>query len=263
MNKADIGKIVKNYTRTKKDIPNSFFESLQLRNILINGKKIADIGCGTGILTRKIKLRNGNVVGVDPSFELLQEAKSSNDIHRLNIPYYNGSAENTGLEANEYDVVTVMRAWNWFDRNEALNEIRRILKKDGTLIVADSSFIAAHPVVQTTISFFQDVFQIHLVPAGSKAISKQLINGYPVEWFTEWQNSGFELRDFYKLDYDISFTNKEWADRVSSRSYFTELEESQRSFAKNQLLMELDNKFGTEMVHTIPHACYVCVLKKI
>jgi ubiquinone/menaquinone biosynthesis C-methylase UbiE len=46
-----------------------------------------------------------------------------------------GSAENTSLQSNSIDFVVVGQAFHWFDAPQALNEFKRILKKDGVFVL--------------------------------------------------------------------------------------------------------------------------------
>ncbi|MBT2688873.1 class I SAM-dependent methyltransferase [Bacillus sp. ISL-47] len=261
MAKANFGQAAKSYARSRNDIPVSFFESLNLRGISFGGKKIADIGSGTGILTRKLKLRKAEVIGVEPSVEMLDEAVRINLARYENIPYLHGTAEDTGLEANHFDIVTVFRAWHWFNREAALKEIKRILKPKGKLIVADSGFLPGSLAVEAAIEVLEGHLGQPLLPAGSKAESRQRINGFPVEWFSEWQENGLELRDFYKLDYEVVFSNEEWVDRIMSLSNLACAPAEKREEISSVLLKKLHTLFGENVSHTIPHACHVCIFE--
>jgi ubiquinone/menaquinone biosynthesis C-methylase UbiE len=262
MNGANFGVVAESYARSRNDIPHLLFESLLLRNISFDGKRIADIGCGTGALTRKIKIRNGNVVGVDLSPELIGKAKLLSEKEYLPIEYHLGSAEKLELESNSYNIVTVMRAWHWFNREDAIKEVKRILKSRGTLLVMDSGFSVESNLVVQTLSVLNKYIRGGIKPAGSKAYSKQRINGFPVEWFEEWRQYELDVRDFYKLDYTVNFTNEEWVDRVESLSWMTELSNEERQASKFALLDFLGNEYGENAIHNVPHQCTICILTK-
>jgi ubiquinone/menaquinone biosynthesis C-methylase UbiE len=261
MNGANFGSVAESYARSRNDIPHQLFENLQLRNIHFEGRKVADIGCGTGALTRKIKIRNGKVIGVEPSVELVEQARIFGERDFQPTDFRLGTAENTGLEDHAYDIVTVLRAWHWFDREKAIQEAKRILKPNGYLLVMDSGFTVESPVVVQTISVMNKYVPGGIKPAGSKAASKQRINGYPVEWFEEWRQHELELRDFFKFDYTVTFTNEEWVDRISSVSWMTEIEGEDRQISQFELLETLKEQYGPDATHHIPHFFTVCILK--
>jgi ubiquinone/menaquinone biosynthesis C-methylase UbiE len=78
-------------------------------------------------------LDNGNIVyAVEPNDNMRNIANSSLGLFK-NFISINGSAENTTLQSNIIDFVVVGQAFHWFDAPKAINEFKRILKKDGVL----------------------------------------------------------------------------------------------------------------------------------
>jgi 2-polyprenyl-3-methyl-5-hydroxy-6-metoxy-1,4-benzoquinol methylase len=248
MRLIEIGQVATSYAQVREDIPASLMDSLYNRGIFFDGKNIADIGCGVGALTRKMAMRKANVVGVEPSMDLLERANALNRLKNYTIPYQLGTAEDTGLEGSMYDIVTVMRAWHKCDHPKALKEIKRILKTKGLVLVIDSMVLTGSETVDKTFQLLA-----HYVKNEKASKDQQSINGFPVEWFDEWEKSDFEMIDFYKLNYSVEFTKEEWINGVKS---FGLIEEEQ-------------NKIRTELVallpdgdsFTIPHACNVCILR--
>jgi ubiquinone/menaquinone biosynthesis C-methylase UbiE len=257
MGQIEFGQVAKSYAKAREDIPVSLMDSLFIRGITLDGKKVADIGCGTGALSRKMAMRKADVIGVDSSTELLRFAIEFNKSKNYKIPYVQGSSESTGLLESQFDLVTVMRAWHWFDREKAIIEIKRILKEKGTLIVIDSGFLAGSAVVEKTFEVLSKYVSGGLTPAGSKADSVQRINGFPIEWFAEWQKNGFGLSDFYKLNYCVSFSKQDWIDRIESVSWLAGLQEDSRKIA----LQDLSDSIADQEPFIIPHECNVCILK--
>jgi ubiquinone/menaquinone biosynthesis C-methylase UbiE len=88
---------------------------------------VADLGCGTGILTRMLVARGLEVVGIDPNGDMLEEARSAGG----GAEYRRGDAESTGLADQSVVLVTVAQAFHWFDVDAALAELQRILKPQG------------------------------------------------------------------------------------------------------------------------------------
>ncbi len=95
---------------------------------------VADIGSGTGILS-KIFLDNGNLVySVEPNAEMRSFAEG--DLARY--PKFDSVAavaENTSLPASSIDLVTAGQALHWFDREKARKEFARILKPTGYALI--------------------------------------------------------------------------------------------------------------------------------
>jgi len=99
-----------------------------------SSKDIADIACGTGILSR-LFLTNGNLVfGVEPNEEM--RLKSEKDLSKfLNFISVSGTAENTALADKSVDIITVGQAFHYFDLKVIKKEFKRILRKDGYVII--------------------------------------------------------------------------------------------------------------------------------
>ena len=95
---------------------------------------VADIGAGTGILTRHFLTTAGKVYAVEPNFELRQIlTRELGNFPSVSI--MNGSAEDTRLPDHSVDAITVAQAIHWFDPEPAGREMMRILKNGGWLVL--------------------------------------------------------------------------------------------------------------------------------
>lgn len=95
---------------------------------------IADVGAGTGMLA-EVFLSNGNhVLAVEPNAEMrstLQRLHSHNPKLRI----VDAAAEATGLSDHSVDLISVGRAFHWFDTERAMAEFRRILRPAGWVVI--------------------------------------------------------------------------------------------------------------------------------
>jgi len=115
----------------------------RLTSWIKKGDKVLDIGCGTGALTLRAGKRGAKVKGIDINPELLKIAKKrvvkenlAQDIELCEM----GIAELDGEELESYDVVMCGLSLSELTEDElsyALKEIKRVLRKDGLLLVAD------------------------------------------------------------------------------------------------------------------------------
>ncbi|MEP7157723.1 MAG: class I SAM-dependent methyltransferase, partial [Betaproteobacteria bacterium] len=95
---------------------------------------IADIGSGTGILTR-IFLENGNpVVGVEPNREM-REAGEHYLAEFARFTSLDGTSEATRLPPKSVDFILAGQAFHWFDRVIARAEFQRVLNDDGWTVL--------------------------------------------------------------------------------------------------------------------------------
>jgi len=92
-----------------------------------SGDRAADVGCGTGILTRLLAERGLDLVGIDPNEDMLAEARAGGGP----AEYRRGEAAATGLDDASVRLVAAAQAFHWFDLDAALTEFRRVLEPGG------------------------------------------------------------------------------------------------------------------------------------
>jgi SAM-dependent methyltransferase len=93
---------------------------------------VADLGAGTGILTKHFVVRAKMVYALEPEAEMraqLEKALGSNPTCQI----VNQRAENTGLPDHSIDLITVGQAIYWFDPRPVRTEFLRLLKPGGWL----------------------------------------------------------------------------------------------------------------------------------
>ena len=108
---------------------------------------VADIGCGVGKMTRELLRQfgpHGEVVGVDISEAQIQQARKAYEglKNPRNIPrFLAASAYETGLQSDSFDMVYSRFLLMHVARpQDALQEMKRILKPGGTLALEDGDF---------------------------------------------------------------------------------------------------------------------------
>jgi len=123
---------VENYIKYRPSYPLEIIEFLKGKKILAEDSVIADIGSGTGILTR-LFLDNGNqAYGIEPNKDMRKAAEKFLQKY-TNFTSLDGSAESTGLEENCIDLITAGQAFHWFDVKKSKREFKRILKPNGNV----------------------------------------------------------------------------------------------------------------------------------
>ncbi|MCX2932519.1 class I SAM-dependent methyltransferase [Mycobacterium sp. CVI_P3] len=92
-------------------------------------RDVLDLGAGTGKLTTRLAERGLDVVAVDPLAEMLELLSSA----LPDTPALLGTAEQIPLPDNSVDAVLVAQAWHWFDPQQAVTEVARVLRPGGRL----------------------------------------------------------------------------------------------------------------------------------
>ena len=107
-------------------------------------RRIADIACGTGILSDRIEreLHPDEIYGVDMSEGMLNQARArSNRVQWLRAP-----AEQLPFDDGALDAVVTTSAFHFFDQPAALREFHRVLAPGGLVAVATLS--SRHSLLQ-------------------------------------------------------------------------------------------------------------------
>ncbi|OMH81457.1 putative S-adenosylmethionine-dependent methyltransferase CRG1 [Zancudomyces culisetae] len=111
-----------------------------------------DVATGTGILARQLSSFFTKVLGTDASESMLHAARQSEMDRTIeavqkknkdegmtqnnNIEYLVENAEEmNSIENNTADVLTIAQAAHWLNPDKFLSECKRVLKKDGTLMI--------------------------------------------------------------------------------------------------------------------------------
>lgn len=100
-------------------------------------RRVADIGCGTGILATRIhnELDPAEVYGVDMSDGMLAQAKS----RCAQVRWLKGPAEHLPFADGALDAVVSTTAFHFFDQPAAMREFHRVLGPGGLAAVATLS----------------------------------------------------------------------------------------------------------------------------
>lgn len=125
---------VQDYIKYRPSYPKEVLDLLIDKCDLTKDKIIADVGAGTGLLS-KLFLNYGNLVyGVEPN-QSMREAAEKDLKKYSNFLIIPGTAEATSLVKHSVDIITVGTAFHWFDIHKTKVEFRRILKIGGWVLL--------------------------------------------------------------------------------------------------------------------------------
>lgn len=129
--KQDFDKIAESFSESRKELWPEFEE---LKKYIKNGERVLDLGCGNGRLFELFKGRNIEYTGVDFSEKLIEKAKEKyGDYFKVADTF------NLPFPDNHFDSIWSIAVFHHIPskqlRLQALQEIKRILKTNGKLII--------------------------------------------------------------------------------------------------------------------------------
>ncbi len=115
--------VVAEYDRGRPSYPGAIYEALGD----IAGRRVLDIGAGTGIATRELLRRGAAVVAVDAGPAMIGHAKFRSP--ELNAVVADGAR--LPVRDHSVDLACFAQSWHWLDPSTRITEIHRVLTSNG------------------------------------------------------------------------------------------------------------------------------------
>ncbi|HXW72347.1 MAG TPA: class I SAM-dependent methyltransferase [Methylocella sp.] len=202
----DFGKTAADYGRHRAGFPREFFERLFRFGVVAAGDRVLDLGTGTGTIARGLARGGCAVVGLDPSPDLLNEARRLSATKGASIDYALGRAEETGQPDRAFDAVIAAQCWHWFNAAHAAAEARRTLKPLGRLVMASFDWL---PLPGSVVEATEQLILAH-----NPQWRFHGGNGVHVEWFADLAAGGFLGAECFGFDYAAPYTHEGWLGRI-------------------------------------------------
>lgn len=233
-NKAD------KYVSSRPSYPTMLMDYLYNEVGLTDKSKIADIGAGTGIFTRQLLERNSEVIAVEPNDDMRAKLVGLQDEFK-NLQILSGTAENTLLENENVDFVTVAQAFHWFDAEKFKTECRRVLKKGGKAVLIWNNRDEKSDIVKENIEIFRKYCKDFTCLSGSR------LKNY--DGFGKFFAGEYKL---LKFENNLQFDREKFVGRSLSASYsLTANDEKFDEYVK--ALNDLFDKYEKNGIATMPN----------
>ena len=189
-----------------------------------NIETIVDIGCGTGLSTLVCTEFSRNVIGIEPSTDMLNEAKKK---ERDNLKFKQGFGEKTGLSESIADIVICVQAFHWMNPEMVLKEVHRILKPNGIFAVINADY---PPIINKEL----EKIYLNIVNKAKKAEDfSETILVNKEKFIDSIRNCN--LFDYYR---EISFSKTEKYDKERFKNFILSHSTVQQSIKNNILDLE-------------------------
>jgi len=190
---------------------------------------------------------------------MLEQAKELDQRAGVEIEYHVAKAEATGMPDSSFDIVTAGQCWHWFDRPKAAQEVKRILKPGGTIIIAHFDWL---PLTGNVVELTEQLI-VKYNPAWKFGGGLGI---YPL-WLHDLGEAGFADIRTFSFDVDVSYSPAAWRGRIRASagvgaSLTPEQVERFDSELKQMLEAQNQSSAGKEAVLFIPHRVFAVTAQK-
>lgn len=112
---------------------NSIDHWVFLKNMSQGCGRLLDIGCGSGLLTSKFVPHFSETIGIDISSEMIEIAKKQ----YLKTKFMVMDGNTLEFPDEYFDMVVSQHTFHHLQREKAVNEVKRVLKKNGVAVIMD------------------------------------------------------------------------------------------------------------------------------
>ena len=124
--------LVENYAKYRPGYPEQILFTLEKHFGINNEKIIADIGSGTGQLSKLFVNKYYQTYGIEPNAAMRMVSINEFATY-LNFKAIKGTAEQTFLYSESIDLIVAGQSFHWFDNEMSKIEFNRILKHKGII----------------------------------------------------------------------------------------------------------------------------------
>jgi SAM-dependent methyltransferase len=221
----DFGPLAESYDRLRPVDANwwQLFELLVAEGDLA-GRRVLDVGCGTGRLAFALAERGARVWGVDPSEEMLRQARA---VGGRSVGLRHGRAEALPFKDGWFERAVLRTVIHLVERARAFPELARVLRPGGLAVIA--TFAPEHFASDWLIPFFPQVGEIDRARFPTRATLE-----------TELAAAGFAPVRVRTLDQQARLAREDALERIRERFISTLRLLDDEAFAQGLALAERD-----------------------
>jgi SAM-dependent methyltransferase len=135
------------YAKFRPVYPDALFE--YLANVVTARNVAWDCATGSGQAALALAKHFQSVIASDASEKQIANAQPNE-----RVQYRVSPAEQSGIESNSIDLVTVAQALHWFDLPKFYAEAKRVLKPAGFIAVWNYDFLQINPAIDAIVNRF-------------------------------------------------------------------------------------------------------------
>lgn len=173
------------YVKYRPHYPQELYD--YLLNRTQNFGRAWDCGTGNGQVAKRLADSFDQITATD-----ISDAQLKNAYQHDKIEYLLESAENTSIDSESIDLVTVGQAIHWFNHNAFYSEVRRVGRGNALLAYWSYGLLKVSPVIDRALHEF------HYQTVGDFWDPERKL------WENEYRDIIFPLKDFEREDFNYS-----------------------------------------------------------
>jgi SAM-dependent methyltransferase len=250
---VDFGRTAEDYARHRAGFPAALFDRLGEMGVGRPGEDVVDVGTGTGTAARGFAARGCRVIGIDPSTDLLGQARQLDTEAGVGVDYRVATAEATGLADASVDVFSAGQCWHWFDRALAAREARRVLRPGGAIVICHFDWLPLRGnVAEATEALIVEHNPNWHLGGG--------LGMYP-RWTVDVSTTGFTGIETFSFDVEVPYTHEAWRGRIrASAGVAASLSPESVERFDEQHATRLRGWFSTDPL-SVPHRVWALVAR--
>ncbi len=134
-NPVDWGKTSEDYAKYRDIYPQEFYDYILKLGLCRAGKKVLDIGTGTGVLPRNMYRYGAKWTGTDIADNQIEQAKELAKEAGMEIDFFTAKAEEVSFPDNTFDVITACQCIWYFNHDITAPNFAKMLKPDGKFLI--------------------------------------------------------------------------------------------------------------------------------
>mgnify|MGYP001822755236 FL=1 len=229
------------YSRHRPGYPDSLFSYLS--SIAKDHDLAWDCATGSGQSAVQLARHFNRIIATDASESQISHAEKHAAVH-----YFVARAENSAIEANSLDLITVAQAMHWFDLTAFTAEVDRTLKERGILAVWTYNLLTLRSDIDELITELYSKTLNHYWPAERRLVEQGYKSiEFPDTKYTELSTPAFNMTLTWNVEQLIAYFST-WS---AVKAYISENDQNPIESIHDRLLKRWGN-VETEMPVTWP-----------
>jgi SAM-dependent methyltransferase len=232
------------YDRTRAAYPHAMIERILAAS---PGRRVLDVGCGTGIEARQFRDAGCAVLGVEPDARMADFARGTG------VAVEVATFEEWEPAGRDFDAVVAGTCWHWVDPVAGAAKAARVLRPGGVLAPFGHVYELPPTVAEALAAAYRRVapdspvgFTGRLILDAYQALYVRAADGIR-------EAGGFDEPELWRYDWQRSYSRDELLDLVTTSGGLTSLPAEQVAEVLTDVAPAIDATGGTV---TLPYATW-------